>query len=361
MLGYCDPEVDAAIQAQLKKGISFSLATELETELSERLVDLIPCAEMVRFGKNGSDATTGCIRIARAATGRDRIALCGYHGWHDWYIGSTVRDKGVPAAVSELSHCVPYDDVEAVDRLFSEHPGEFAAFIMEPMTVTKPSPGYFEDLISVVHRHGALLIFDEIVTGFRYAAGGAQEYFGVVPDLAAFGKGMGNGMPISAIVGKERYMTEMEEVFFSGTFGGECLSIAAAIAVIDKMRREPVMETIRSRGREMAQGARRQIEAAGVQDAVRLRGLPALTIVEFVDQPGARKEAIRTLFLEQMLLNGVLIGRSHNVCYAHDTTDVHHVVEAYGRVMTIIAEELSTGRLEQRLRVPVVEPVFSVR
>ncbi len=198
VLGYRDPDVDLAIRRQLTRGISFSLPTELESQLAERLVAHVPCAEMVRFGKNGTDATSAAIRLARAATRRDRIMLCGYHGWQDWYIGATSRNLGVPAAVSALSHPVPYGDIAAVEALFAKYPASFAALIVEPAGATEPAPGYLQELKDLVHRHGAILIFDEIITGFRWSIGGAQSYYGVAPDLACFGKAMGNGMPISA-------------------------------------------------------------------------------------------------------------------------------------------------------------------
>ena len=240
VLGYRDPDVDAAITAQLANGISFSLATELEIELAERLVEIIPCAEMVRYGKNGSDATAAAVRLARAHTGRDRIAVSGYHGWQDWYIGTTTRNMGVPQAVGALTHSFPAGDCAALDTLLRRHPGDFAAVMVEPMTALEPGGESFQALADVVHHHGALLIFDEVITGFRYALGGVQSLIGVTPDLACFGKAMANGMPLSAVVGRAEVMRGMEEIFFSTTFGGETLSLAAAIAVVDKMRCQPV-------------------------------------------------------------------------------------------------------------------------
>ena len=196
VLGYNDPDVNYAVRNQLDKGVIFSLATELEAQLSEKLVEVIPCAEKVRFGKNGSDVTTAAIRVARAYTGRDKVIVCGYHGWQDWYIGSTTRNKGVPEAVQGLTYKVPYNDLDAVENLLKENPDQFAALIMEPMNVAEPAPNYLNDLKALLHKHGALLIFDEVITGFRFSIGGAQELFGVTPDLASFGKAMGNGMPI---------------------------------------------------------------------------------------------------------------------------------------------------------------------
>ncbi len=361
VLGYCDPDVDQAIRAQLDNGISFSLATELESALAERLVEIIPCAEMVRFGKNGTDATSAAIRLARAFTGRDRIAVCGYHGWQDWYVGATTRDKGVPAAVSALTHRFPDNDTAALDRLLRQHPNEFAAVILEPVTGQTASGAYLETVRDITHRHGAVLVFDEVITGFRFALGGAQAWLGVTPDLASFGKAMGNGMPISAIVGRADIMAEMEQVFLSGTFGGEALSLAASIAVIDKMRREPVIERLWQTGERLAAEVRGLIARHRLDDVVSLVGQPPWTLLSIRDHPRARGAAIKTMFKREMFANGVLIGGSHNICHAHDDTDIAVVARAYDRTLARIAGALDGDRLEADLGCPVIEPVFSVR
>jgi glutamate-1-semialdehyde 2,1-aminomutase/spore coat polysaccharide biosynthesis protein SpsF len=361
VLGYRDPDVDAAIRDQLGRGISFSLATELEVELAERLIEIIPCAEMVRFGKNGTDATSAAVRLARAHTGRDHVIACGYHGWQDWYVGATVRNKGVPEAVRRLTHRVAYNDLDGLDSMFRQHAGDVAAVIMEPMNAQEPREGYLQEVMALCRRNGALLIFDEIITGFRYALGGAQELFGTVPDLAAFGKAMGNGMPISAVVGRADVMREMEEVFYSGTFGGETLSIAAAIAVIDKMRREPVIQRLWSTGEELAAGVRQRIAAAGLGGVMSLSGKAPWMLLGFHDHSAARKEVIKTLFMREMLQRGVLIASSHNVCYAHDSRDIQLVLDAYHETLAIVATELQCGDVEARLNCPPIEPVFSVR
>ena len=196
-LGYADADVNSAVSRQLADGVIFSLPHKLETEVAEQLVELIPCAEQVRFGKNGSDATAAAIRLARAVTGREHVAVCGYHGWQDWYIGSTTRDLGVPAAVKALTHSFSYNNLASLEALFSQYP--LAAVILEPMNLNWPEPGFLEGIRALCDRHGAVLIFDEIITGFRFAIGGAQQLFGVTPDLACFGKGMANGLPISAL------------------------------------------------------------------------------------------------------------------------------------------------------------------
>jgi glutamate-1-semialdehyde aminotransferase/spore coat polysaccharide biosynthesis protein SpsF (cytidylyltransferase family) len=361
VLGYRDPDIDAAIRNQLDQGISFSLSTELETNLAERLVEIIPCAEMVRFGKNGSDATSAAIRLARAFTGRDHVAVCGYHGWQDWYIGSTTRNKGVPKSFSDLTHPVTYNDLDAVDGLLKKYRGEVAALILEPMTVTEPSVNYLSELKELLNSHGSLLIFDENITGFRYAIGGAQELFDVTPDLASFGKAMGNGMPISSIVGRADVMNEMENVFYSGTFGGETLSLAAAIAVIDKMRREPVIEQLWKTGKQLSDSVMERIEEHGLSEVMTLNGKAPWRVMAFSDHPEGTKESIKTIFMREMLSRGVLMASSHNICYAHNHADMTHVATAYDGALARIAEELATGELEERLGIPPIKPIFSIR
>jgi glutamate-1-semialdehyde 2,1-aminomutase/spore coat polysaccharide biosynthesis protein SpsF len=361
VLGYRDPDVDLAIRRQLTRGISFSLPTTLETELAERLVRHIPCAEMVRFGKNGTDATSAAVRLARAATKRDRLALLGYHGWQDWYIGATTRNLGVPVSVSALSHLAPYGDLAPIEALFAKHPGEFAAVILEPMNTAEPPPGYLRGLVDLAHRDGALVIFDEIITGFRWSIGGAQAHYGVTPDLACFGKAMGNGMPISAVVGRADIMRFMEDIFFSGTFGGEALSLAAAIATIDKIEREKVTERLWEVGAELMAQARARIAAANLADALGLVGAAPWAILTYKDYAGASKEAIKTLFLREMIAAGVLINASHNVCFAHSPADMAHVLKGYDHALGVLRQALDRGDVERRLGNIVIRPVFSVR
>lgn len=361
ILGYRDPDVDIAIRRQLSRGISFSLPTQLETELAERLVKHIPCAEMVRFGKNGSDATSAAIRLARAATGRDRVMMLGYHGWQDWYIGATTRNLGVPAAVSALSHIVPYGDLAPVDTLLRKHPGEFAAIILEPVNVADPPSGYLQGLKDLAHRQGALLVFDEVITGFRWSLGGAQAYYGVTPDLACFGKAIANGMPLSAIVGRSDIMRLMEDIFFSATFGGEALSIAAAIATIDKLERENVSARLWEVGGMLMKAARDQIANAGLEKTIGLVGLAPWAILTFKDHPKASKDAIKTLFLREMIAAGVLINASHNISFAHTPTDIAQVTAAYEHALGVLSDTLASGDVNSRIGNQVIKPVFSVR
>lgn len=361
VLGHGDEDVNTAVAEQLVKGVSFSTGTEVEIELAERLIEEIPSAEMVRFGKNGTDATSAAVRLARAYTGRDGVIACGYHGWQDWYIGATVRNKGVPRVVSELTHRASFNELDVLLKIFKENEGEISALIMEPVASVIPKDGYLQEAKELAHRFGALLIFDEIITGFRISLGGAQAYYDVTPDLSAFGKGLGNGLPISALVGRADIMAEMEEVFISGTFGGEALSLAAGVAVIDKMRKEPVIETLWKTGETLAKGTRKRIASRNLENVISLSGLSPWMVFSFHDHELARKEAIKTLFIKEVLTQGVLINASHNICYAHDEEDITTVMKAYDYALDRVAEELATGKLEERLGVAPIMPVFAPR
>ena len=205
ILSYQDKDVDIAIKKQLKKGIIFSLPSTVEFVLADLLTKLIPSAEMVRFGKNGSDVTSAAIRLSRAFTGRDKIAICGYHSWHDWYIGTTSRNLGVPKSVSKLSFNFKFNDLDSFYNVLKKNnPNKFAAIILEPENIEIPNIEFLKEVRNFASKYGIILIFDEIVSGFRSNLGGAQKKFGIIPDLSTFGKGIANGMPLSAIVGKKK-------------------------------------------------------------------------------------------------------------------------------------------------------------
>lgn len=362
VLGYRDPDVDAAIRAQLDKGISFSLATELEAELAERLVRLIPCAEMARFGKNGSDATSAAIRLARAFTGRDRIALSGYHGWHDWYIGTTARHLGVPQAVRDLSSAFAFNDADALEKLLKAAPGEYAAVIMEPAGLDAPAPGFLKAVRALCDEHGVVLVFDEIVTGFRIGMGGAQQAYGVTPDLAAFGKAMGNGMPISAIVGRKDIMAWMDKIFFSGTFGGEALSLAASIATLDKLEREGGPERIGATGAKLREGAAAILEAHDIGGEYFTKGPDWWPAVLPTGSGRADQIIAISLLRQELVAEGLLFMATFNLSLAHDDASViDETLGAFDRAAGRIAEALRSNDPAARLKGTPVEPVFQVR
>lgn len=360
-LGYSDPDVTAAVRAQLDDGVIFSLPHPLEVEVSERIVEMVPCAEMVRFGKNGSDATAGAVRIARAFTGRDHVAVCGYHGWQDWYIGSTARSLGVPQATRDLTHTFVYNDIESLDQVFRNHPGEVACVIMEPMGSIEPIPGFLAEVGELTRSEGAVFVFDETITGFRFANGGAQEYFGVVPDLATFGKGLANGYPVSAVAGRTDIMRQMEEVFFSFTFGGEALSLAAAVATMDKLRREPVLSTIVERGKRLIDGLRARIELHSCGEFVSVSGHPAWSFLTMRETQKCSSFELKTLLEQEMFAAGFLAYGTHNMCYAHTEADVDALLGSYDRILPLMREAVEDGNARDLLRCEPLVPLFRVR
>ena len=360
-LGYCDDEIDDAVRTQLASGVVFTLSHALESEVAEQLCRMVPCAEMVRFGKNGSDATAGAIRLARAHTGRDRVAACGYHGWQDWYIGATSRNRGVPGAVSALTHVFPFGDLAALEALLVSRPGEFAAVIMEPMNVAEPPEGYLEGVKELAHHHGALLVFDETITGFRFAPGGAQQLFGVTPDLATFGKGMANGFPVSAVVGRGDLMKLMEEIFFSFTFGGETLSLAAALATMRKIERTGATAHMTAMGQRVQLGVAQLIADCGLGATMSISGHPTWSFLTIKDTAPYSSWDIKTLFLQEMFAAGILTLGTHNLSHAHDEEDVSRLLGAYAKVLPMIRDALDKGDLGQRLVGERLRPLFRVR
>ncbi len=358
ILGHCDPVVTDAVVRQLRDGTTFSLPHPLEIEAAQLLVELIPCAEMVRFAKGGSDATSGAIRVARAYTGRERIACCGYHGWHDWYIGTTTRRRGVPEAVQALTTQFHYNELESLERIFREHPGEVAAVIMEPIGIVEPREGFLQAVRELTTREGAVLIFDEVLTGFRIALGGAQAHFGVTPDLACFGKAMANGYPLSAVVGRREIMALFDEVFFSSTFGGEVLSLAAMIATIRELQRHDVIAHLWRQGRRLQDGYHALAKRAGLEHHTRCVGLPPRTVLTFTDTSGSESLLLKSLFQQECLKRGILCSGAHNLCYRHSDEDITSTLQVYEAALEIVAEAIRANDAARRLEGEPVQPVF---
>ena len=362
VLGYCDPDVDSAIREQLDKGITFSLATELEAELAERLVRLIPCAEKVRFGKNGSDATTAAVRLARAHTGRDGVAVAGYHGWHDWYIGATTRDLGVPKTVCNLTHRFAYNDAQSLKDILNAHHDGIAAIVLEPATLAPAAPGFLEDVRKLADEHGALLVFDEIISGFRIDMGGAQSVAGVTPDLACFGKAMANGMPISAVCGRADIMDLTEEIFFSGTFGGEALSLAASIATIDKLERLDAPHRTAETGAFLRSEINALIASNGLSELLGIEGPAWWPMISISPDCGIDPGLVTSLLRQELIQNGVFVGGTLNLCLAHCADDIRAAtLSAWAAALADLAAPLQGPNPEQFLTGEMIKPVFKVR
>jgi glutamate-1-semialdehyde aminotransferase len=348
-LGYAYPAITEAVARQVAEGSIFSLPHPLEVEVAERLTEIIPCAEMARFVKTGSEADAAAVRIARAATGRERIVSGGYHGWHEWHAITTPRAKGIPKDFGRFVAPFSYNDLDSLEAALDEHRGQVAAVIMEPVLLDEPRPGFLAGVKAAAHRHGALLIFDEIVSGFRWAVGGAQERFGVVPDLATFGKGMANGLPLAAVVGRRELMREFDEVFVSSTFGGDTLALAACRVTLDEYARQPVIARLWDMGRRFQEGFRAIASRLGV--AARCVGYPVHPKI-VIDHESERVQRLLTsLFLQETAARGVIFHfAGFNVSFSHTEADVDASLEACAGALAVVGEAMADGRVAERLR-----------
>lgn len=357
-LGYAYDAVDCAIAKQLKDGITFSLMHPLEVEVAEELNQIIPSAEMIRYGKNGSDVTTAAVRLARAYTGREKILLCGYHGWHDWYIGTTARNAGVPEAVKKLSIKFPFNNAEELKRLLEENRNQVAAVIMEAADLEEPKPGFLETVRELTKQHGAVLIFDEVKTGFRIAIGGMQEYSHVTPDLSTFGKGLANGMPLSVLAGKREIMKCFDTVFFSYTFGGEALSLAAAKAVIREYRTKDVIGHLWHIGKRLKDGYNELVTQYGIEKRTRCMGLAPMSGPMFLDAEGKADYALKTLFEQETIKNGILFRDRHNLCFSHKDKEVDLTLKKYKTILGTLKQAIESGQVQSYLQCPPIVKIF---
>lgn len=324
LLGYQWEEVDQAVVRQMSQGFGTLLSNPRQNELAERLIDLIPCAERVRLLKTGTDATTAAVRTARMFTGRDKIVRFGYHGWADWSLANFEGfDAGVPQCVRELTLSLEYNDLNSVRRLFDENPGEIAGVIMMPFETEAPAPGFLEGVRDLCHANGAVFMLDEIRSGFRMAPGGAQEYLGVTPDLATFSKAMGNGYAISALVGRQDVMGDARQGLFSATFFTSPLEMAAALAVLDILAREPVIEHLWRLGGLLQAGLRELANQSALP--LEVVGYPPMPFLRFQLDDAERNQRATQEFFAEACARGVYFHPGHHwfVSYAHTEADVH--------------------------------------
>lgn len=361
ILGYQYKATDDAIKTQLKKGIIFSLPSPLEYELALLLKKHIPSAEMARFGKNGSDVTTGAIRLARAVTGRNMVAVCGYHGWHDWYIGSTARDLGVPNSTKAMTHKFEYNNIKSLETLFKKYPKKIAAVILEPENYEPPKDNFLKKVVDLAHKNGALAIFDEVITGFRWHLGGAQKYYGVTPDLSSFGKSMGNGMPISALVGKKKYMEKINDIFYSFTAGGEALSLAAAIATIKEMEKKPILKQVWQTGGFIQEGVKKLLEKHNLTDVIQIKGRPCWQVFSFHGANGFSDLEIKTYVQQEVLQSGFLWYGSHNMSYAHTIPQMKSLLKVYDKVFGSLRKLIDQKTLRKNIKGGLITNIFKVR
>ncbi len=354
-LGYAYPAVDNAIKKQLEDGITFSLMHPLEVELSELIQKVVPNAEAVKISKTGADVCSAAVRVARAFTKREKIFCCGYHGWHDWYIGITSRNAGIPEAIQNMTYTFEYNDIESIKAALDE---TVAALILEPFIFEAPKPGFLKELAEVCKANGTLLIFDEMWTGFRIAIGGAQEYFDVKPDLAVYSKACANGMPIALLTGRADVMELFNsEVFSYTTFGGEALSLAACIATINELIDKNVPKYLDEKGALMKDGYNQIAIETGMDIYTRCVGYNCRSMVTFTPEAGNGLE-VKTLMQQEMIKRGVLWAGFHNMCYSHSDEDINYTLATYREVLPIVKEAILSGNIKQYLKGEVLEAVF---
>jgi glutamate-1-semialdehyde aminotransferase len=353
-LGYCFDRVDDAIKAQLENGITFSLMHPLEVEVAELINKIVPNAEAVRFSKTGADVTSAAIRLARAYTKKTKVLCCGYHGWHDWYISVTDRNAGIPQSVSDMTYTFNYNDIQSVIDSIDD---DVAAIILEPFVIEEPQQGFLNDLREICTRHGIVLIFDEMWTGFRVALGGAQEYFGIKADLACFSKAVANGMPLSILTGSWDIMQLLEnDVFFFTTFGGEALSLAAAKSSILCMIEEEVPLAINEKGKLLKQGINEMIKAEGIRFC-KCIGFDCRSAMQF--DAAVENPLIMKSYLQQELIrHGILWNGFHNISFSHSFDDILYTLDSYREIFPTMQEAIDRNELAGMLEGTPVAPVF---
>jgi len=355
MLGHNYPRVTEAVREQIEKGTAFSMPNPLQVEVAELIIETVPCAEMVRFGKNGNDVTTLAAKLARAHTGRDVIATQGYHGWPDVFMSATdALDAGIPPAVGDYTESFEYNDVESLERIFDDHPGDVAAIVTTAVNTTAPEDDFVQRMREIADREDALLVFDEILTGYRLALGGAQEHFGVTPDLACFAKGISNGYPLSALAGREDVMRTMEDgdFFFSMTYAGEAASLAAAKAAItEQIEQGDVHEHLWRQGQAIRDGYNDLAVEHGVDHLTDAAGMGPRISTNFrdADAAGASANALESLFMQEAHRGGVLFTGNHLPSYSHSDADIEEMLAVYDDAMAELADAVDAGEVESRL------------
>ena len=358
-LGYCYKKVDNAIKQQLEKGISFSMPHYLEVEFSEKLQKIIPNAEMVRFSKTGSDAVTACLRVARAYTKKDHILYCGHGGvWHDWFTTITSRNQGIPKFNSKLISLFQYNNLESVKKLFKTYHNKVAAVIMEPMWLDFPNESFLHEVKELAHKNNALFIFDEVLTGFRLANGGGQELLKIDADLAAFGKAIGNGMPLGAITGKEEYMKEFNDVFYSTTYAGEALSLTAGNAVVDEYLNKPVIKHCWKMGQLLKDNFNKI--SSELKLNAKWNGLPVRGSIEFLHEKGNDKNSLKSLFLQECIKNNILLGQGEALLsYSHKIKDIKSTITTFEKSLQTVSDAIQKNNVSEKLEGKEIKSVMT--
>ncbi len=361
IVGYANKEIDQAVYSQAKKGNILSLSHPKEIELSEKLIKIIPYAEMVKFSKNGSDVLSAAVRLARASTNRDYIAVSGYHGWHDWYIGTTSRNFGIPKAVRSLTKKFNYNDIYSLEKVLGKKPEKFAAIVLEPDTFQMPDVSFLREVRKICDKYGIVMVYDEIICGFRTMFGGASKKYKVLPDLGCFGKAMANGYPLAALVGKRKLMEKLGEVFVSGTFAGELLSIEACLKTIEILKRDNVIDNLIKLGSYLKSELNKKLREKKLIDEVIFEGnnwWPRLNI----KNTEINKNLFSSLLRQELISNGLFLGASLNLCASHNTDNIKRkTIRKFSEAIDSFNYKKLSKSPENFLRGNMLESVFKVR
>lgn len=365
-LGHAYPPVIAAAAAEMRNGVNFNRPAAIELRCAEQLMRCIPDQDCVKFTKDGSAATSAAIKLARAHTGRTLVAICvdqPFFSSEDWFIGTTAVNAGVPQQIRDLTLGFRYNDLDNLRELFRAHPGQIAGIILEATRTEEPLPGYLAGVQALCREAGAILILDEMITGFRFAIGGAQSVYGITPDLATFGKAMANGFSLSALVGRRELMElgglqhDRERVFLlSTTHGAETHAMAAGIATMQEYLDHPVIETLHARGARLRGGVERHIHDLQLAGSFSLSGRDCSLHFNTRDAGGQPSQAFRTLFLQELLERGIL-APSFVVSYSHTEADIDATVTAVGEALQVYRAALADG-VSRHLRGRPVKPVY---
>lgn len=360
-----EPVVEAAAR-QMRLGCNFNRPSPIELECAEALLEHVRGGEMVKFAKNGSDVNDAAVKLARAYTGRDLVAVCGtqpFFSVGDWFIGQTEMDAGIPDSVKELTLKFRYNDLESARELFGRHPGRIAAVVLEAEKETPPADDFLSRLLQLCHQEGAVFILDEMITGFRWHNGGGQSFYGIVPDLSTFGKALGNGFALSALVGRRDIMRlggldhDRPRVFLlSTTHGAENHALAAGLEVMKIYQREPVVDYLWKQGRKLTAGIQRAVADLKLEGCFSLSGKPCCLTYALRDADGRSSQALRTLFLQEILNRGVL-APSFVMSYSHSDEDIERTVEVVHLALAVCKKALEDG-VANYLRGRPVKPVF---
>jgi glutamate-1-semialdehyde 2,1-aminomutase len=368
-LGHAYPAVVEAALAAMRHGSNFVRPAPIEVEMAERFLEAVPGADMVKFAKNGSDVTTAAVKLARAYTGRDLVAVCAEHPFFstdDWFIGTTPMDAGIPRSVVEQTLKFHYNDVASVEQLFAQYPGRIACLVLEAATAVEPKDDFLQKTLALCHKEGAVFILDEMITGFRWNRGGAQSLYGVRPDLSTFGKGIANGFALSALVGRREIMelgglrTDRDRVFLlSTTHGAETHALAAGLATLAAYQQHGVVAHMARVGEALRTGINQKAQGLGIAKHFEVLGHPANLVYATRDAAGNPSQPFRTLFLQETIRRGLLMP-SLVVNFSHKDEEVRRTVEAVGEALVVYKQALAEG-VEKYLVGRPVQPVFRKR